>query len=390
MGRLHALVPATALAVVLPSAAAIAQTPPPAAGTGRREAAPTDARPGEPTGDPGQRCARHDGNLVCNGSAQCHFGWCYGGSYEPPKSFLYSKDFERNGARIVDTVLGALALRPGEVTVDVGAGEGWYLPKMARAVGPKGRVIATELLSAHIPRIEARNGESPQGTAGRIEARRVDDNFQTGLDDVAEGSLDAVSFINSFFIPPDGTPHDEHVEYLKKFRRMLKPCGRVVFHRGWRLGGDPPAEFVAGVFEEAGFEKGYKDVPLPGAVPERALWKERPDAEARLVGRGYIMVLRKSCDAQPAATTGAQPAAATDSQPAAATGAQPAAATAAATGAQPAAATAATTAATTDSRPAAQPAAATAATTGVQPGAKPDSRPAAQPAAATAATTGAQ
>jgi protein-L-isoaspartate O-methyltransferase len=43
------------------------------------------------------------------------------------------------------TALELLALRPGDVVADVGAGSGYFSWRMGRLVGPKGRVYATDI-----------------------------------------------------------------------------------------------------------------------------------------------------------------------------------------------------------------------------------------------------
>lgn len=44
-----------------------------------------------------------------------------------------------NGVR--ERAIAALQLRPGDTVVDAGCGTGWCLPRLATAVGPRGRVI---------------------------------------------------------------------------------------------------------------------------------------------------------------------------------------------------------------------------------------------------------
>jgi len=44
-----------------------------------------------------------------------------------------------------DALHAALAVRPGQTACDVGAGSGYHTIRLARAVGPKGRVIASDL-----------------------------------------------------------------------------------------------------------------------------------------------------------------------------------------------------------------------------------------------------
>src|SRR4051812_47057700 len=50
-----------------------------------------------------------------------------------------------DGWRQPDAVIAALGLSPGQVVADVGAGKGYLSGRLARAVGPTGRVVATDI-----------------------------------------------------------------------------------------------------------------------------------------------------------------------------------------------------------------------------------------------------
>jgi ubiquinone/menaquinone biosynthesis C-methylase UbiE len=44
--------------------------------------------------------------------------------------------------RVRQRTIDALDLRPGDVVLDAGCGTGWCLPRLARAVGPSGQIVA--------------------------------------------------------------------------------------------------------------------------------------------------------------------------------------------------------------------------------------------------------
>jgi len=52
---------------------------------------------------------------------------------------------ERESEEAPSKAITALAIRDGAVVADVGAGSGYYTARLARAVGPSGRVVATDL-----------------------------------------------------------------------------------------------------------------------------------------------------------------------------------------------------------------------------------------------------
>ena len=60
----------------------------------------------------------------------------YIGALEDPQRDAYQKPQE---------VLTALNLRPGEVIADIGAGSGYFTFRIARHVGPKGKVYAVDV-----------------------------------------------------------------------------------------------------------------------------------------------------------------------------------------------------------------------------------------------------
>jgi len=57
-----------------------------------------------------------------------------------------------------ERIVALLQLRPGMTVADVGAGDGRYSVELARAVGPGGKVLATEIEQDKLDRIERRAG----------------------------------------------------------------------------------------------------------------------------------------------------------------------------------------------------------------------------------------
>jgi ubiquinone/menaquinone biosynthesis C-methylase UbiE len=52
---------------------------------------------------------------------------------------------EREAEEAPSKAIAALNIRPGQVVADIGAGSGYYSVRLARAVGPTGRVYATDI-----------------------------------------------------------------------------------------------------------------------------------------------------------------------------------------------------------------------------------------------------
>ena len=79
---------------------------------------------------------------------------------------------EREAEEAPSKAIAELGLKPGDVVADIGAGSGYYTVRLARAVGPTGRVVATdlqpgmlEILKARVAREKLSNVELVQGRA---------------------------------------------------------------------------------------------------------------------------------------------------------------------------------------------------------------------------------
>lgn len=67
--------------------------------------------------------------------------------------------FEREGREIYDhreAIVAAARIKPGAVVADIGAGTGLFIPYFSRAVGPKGKVYAVDIVPAFLERIKQR------------------------------------------------------------------------------------------------------------------------------------------------------------------------------------------------------------------------------------------
>jgi ubiquinone/menaquinone biosynthesis C-methylase UbiE len=63
---------------------------------------------------------------------------------------------ERESEEQPDRALDALQIRAGDVVADVGAGTGYYTVRLARRVGPSGRVYATDIQPEMLALLESR------------------------------------------------------------------------------------------------------------------------------------------------------------------------------------------------------------------------------------------
>jgi ubiquinone/menaquinone biosynthesis C-methylase UbiE len=114
-----------------------------------------------------------------------------------------------------DYILKELDLRPGDVVVDIGAGDGWWAEKMAAAVGPGGVVHAAEIQQQLVDRMKQRFANLPQVKPYLCKTDSLE---------LPDGSCD-LAFLSQTY---HHLKKDTRVEYLRHLRKVVKPTGRLV------------------------------------------------------------------------------------------------------------------------------------------------------------------
>ncbi len=122
---------------------------------------------------------------------------------------------ERDRWQMPDQVVSALALKKGEVVADIGAGSGYFTMRLARAVGPEGKVYAVDIVPHVLDFIE-RQARKEKLTNIEVIVSPKDNPL------LAPGSVD-VAFLCE-------TIHeiDERVPFYRKVRAAMKRAGRMV------------------------------------------------------------------------------------------------------------------------------------------------------------------
>jgi ubiquinone/menaquinone biosynthesis C-methylase UbiE len=121
----------------------------------------------------------------------------------------------RDAMQFPDRIMESLALEPGDVVADVGAGSGYFTVRLAAAVGGAGRVIATDIRQEMLDYIAARLDE---GGIDNVELVKVEPD-DPGL---PAGEIDTVLMVDVMHYVRD------RAAYAKKLRAALSPGGRVV------------------------------------------------------------------------------------------------------------------------------------------------------------------
>ncbi len=126
----------------------------------------------------------------------------------------YAKLGQRAAWQRPDLVIERLAIAPGDHVVDLGSGEGYFLPYLAEAVGPEGRVTAVDVDDEVVESLRALVAEE-----GWPHVEVLRGGFEDpGLPD---GAIDLVLLVNTYH-------HiEERPAYFARLVTDLRPDGRV-------------------------------------------------------------------------------------------------------------------------------------------------------------------
>ena len=122
---------------------------------------------------------------------------------------------ERESEEATSRAVEALELAPGMVVADIGAGSGYYTVRMARKVGPTGKVFATDIqvgmLSLLMRRVNSEGIKNVVPVQGAVDDPRL-----------APASVDLALMVDVY--------HELAAPqvFVRKLREALKPGGRLV------------------------------------------------------------------------------------------------------------------------------------------------------------------
>jgi len=115
-----------------------------------------------------------------------------------------------------DQIMDVLGIADGSAVADIGAGSGWFTIKLARRIGPRGRVYAQDVQREMLDAIRRRvSREGLQNVETRLGAGT--------LPNLPVGALDAVLVVDAY----QEVNAEDRVAFLKNLARALKPGGRI-------------------------------------------------------------------------------------------------------------------------------------------------------------------
>jgi predicted methyltransferase len=112
-------------------------------------------------------------------------------------------------------IVAAMGLQPGDTAVDVGAGTGYLLPVLSKAVGPSGQVLALDIEPAMLTYLNRSVAEAGWNNV-RVQAAKPSDPGLTA------GSVHAAVTLNVWHHV------DDRVAYAKQLLQGLRPGGSFV------------------------------------------------------------------------------------------------------------------------------------------------------------------
>jgi ubiquinone/menaquinone biosynthesis C-methylase UbiE len=125
-----------------------------------------------------------------------------------------------------ERIMDALQIGEGSLVADLGAGGGWFTIRLARRVGPNGKVFAQDIQREMIGAIERRVAR--EGLSGRVQTV-----LGTASDPQLPVPVDAVLIVDAYH------EMQEPVVLLRNLARSLKPDGRVAIIEHTKDGGGP-------------------------------------------------------------------------------------------------------------------------------------------------------
>jgi len=124
-----------------------------------------------------------------------------------------------------DKIMDVLGIGEASVVADLGAGSGWFTPRLARRVGPNGMVYAEDVQRPMIQAIKIR--------VDRLGLKNVTTVLGTASDPRLPVPIDAVLIVDAYH------EMEQPVALLRNVAKSLKPTGRIGIVDFTKDGGGP-------------------------------------------------------------------------------------------------------------------------------------------------------
>ena len=145
----------------------------------------------------------------------------------PPRDLGLLEGPDRDAWQRPDEVMDALGIAEGSVVADLGAGGGWFTTRLARRVGPNGKVYAEDIQHEMIEAMKRR--VERLDLTKRVEFKLGDANDPK----LPTGVLDAALIVDAYH------EMEQPVTLLRNVAGSLKPTGRIGIVNFTKEGGGP-------------------------------------------------------------------------------------------------------------------------------------------------------
>jgi SAM-dependent methyltransferase len=139
-----------------------------------------------------------------------------------------------------EQIMDALKIADSATVADIGAGGGFFTIRLARRVGPNGRVYAVDVQQPMLDAIKRRVMREGLLNVETVRGTETNPNLP-------DGRLDAVLFVDSY----QEVEEPDRVPFLRNIARALKPGGRlgIVNYKPGRGGPGPDVRVPSSVVE---------------------------------------------------------------------------------------------------------------------------------------------
>ena len=155
----------------------------------------------------------------------------------PPEDLGLLEGPDRDAYQRPDQIMDALQIGEGSVVADLGAGGGWFTVRLARRIGPNGRVYAEDIQPQMIDAIKRRMARERLTNVHTVLGTPVDPKLPAA-------SLDAALMVDAYH------EVEQPVTLLRNVARALKPGGVIGIINYKKDGGGPGPEMEARVDAE--------------------------------------------------------------------------------------------------------------------------------------------
>ena len=155
----------------------------------------------------------------------------------PPEDLGLLEGPDRDAYQRPEQIMDALQIGEGSKVADLGAGGGWFTVRLARRVGPNGRVYAEDVQHQMIGAIQRRVQREGLSNVEFVLGTQTDPKLPPG-------SLDAALVVDAYH------EMEQPVTLLKNLARAMKPTGLIGIVNYKKDGGGPGPDMAERVDAE--------------------------------------------------------------------------------------------------------------------------------------------